>query len=64
MDDDRLERALRQRPPDEPDYVPGRHRRPTSRAGSLALTIPAIVAALIVGLAIGSGLLATREQVG
>ena len=56
MDDDRLERALRQRPPDEPVYVPGSHRPPRSRARWLALTVPAIVAALIVGLAIGSGL--------
>lgn len=54
MDLERIERALREGPVDEPRYVPGAFG-PARRFGALALTA-AIGASLVIGVAIGMGL--------
>ncbi|MEO6059111.1 MAG: hypothetical protein ABIQ05_03960 [Candidatus Limnocylindria bacterium] len=55
MDVERIERALREGPADEPVYVPGTFRRARSR-WSLAIGAGVVAAALVIGLVIGIGL--------
>ena len=55
MDLERIERALRQGPVDEPVYVPGSFHRARSR-WTLALAAAVVTGALVIGLAIGFGL--------
>ena len=57
---ERIERALREGPPDEPVYVPGafRHARAGRSLSPFAAT--AVVLALVVGVVIGGGLAVLR----
>lgn len=55
MDADRIERALREGPPDEPTYVPGAFRDQRTRGG-LALAAASLGLALVAGIVIGTGL--------
>lgn len=58
MDVERIERALREGPPDEPAYIPGGFRR--SSAGVFAFAAVAVAAALIIGVGVGFTLDALR----
>jgi len=53
MDVERIERALREGPPDEPAYVPGQFRRLSAARWNLAYTAAAVGAALIIGIGVG-----------
>ncbi len=64
MDVERIERALGEGPPDEPTYVPGSFRRGSLPAWRLAAAGLAVGAALISGIAIGTGLGLLRDDVG
>lgn len=55
MDLERIERALREGPVDEPIYVPGTFRRARSR-WSLAIGAAVVTGGLLIGLVIGLGL--------
>jgi hypothetical protein len=59
MDDEKIERALRAGPVDEPAYVPGSFRRGRS-AWSLAMATSVIALTLLAGIAVGVGLGALR----
>lgn len=56
MDSKRIERALREGPPDEPAYVPGSFRRSPASGWWIAASGAAVFIALVVGIAIGTGL--------
>jgi hypothetical protein len=64
VDADRIERALREGPPDEPAYEPGAFRRRSGGGRSPALTGLAIGVALIAGFALGNWLGLMRDGVG
>lgn len=64
MDTERIERALREGPPDEPNYVPGAFRRASNSGWGLAVSGLAVGIALIAGIAIGTGLGLLRDDVG
>lgn len=62
MDLDRIERALRAGPPDEPLYMPGmfaRRRRPML---AMAAAVAVLAAAVVIGVVIGIGLDSLRGQ--
>ena len=61
MDMERIERALREGPPDEPAYVPGSYRRGPGRWIPRLFAVPVIAAALVVGVVVGAGLPAVRD---
>jgi hypothetical protein len=61
---ERIQRALREGPLDEPTYVPGAFRRAGRTGWSLAITAMAVGVALVAGIAIGAGLGIWREDVG
>ena len=63
MDTERIERALREGPPDEPVYVPGGHRQ-QRRVLMLAGLGALVTAALLVGVAIGVTLNVLRASNG
>jgi hypothetical protein len=56
MDLDRIERALREGPPDEPRYTPGIFARGRGPLLSMAAAASILAAAVVTGLAIGIGL--------
>ncbi|MCV0402611.1 MAG: hypothetical protein K5924_02755 [Chloroflexi bacterium] len=56
MREDRIETALREGPPDEPEYVPGRFRRAGAPRWWLAAAGATAVAAMVVGVVVGIGL--------
>jgi hypothetical protein len=60
MDPDRIDRALREGPPDEPTYVAGSFRDSSPRRGWLVVAGAAVALALVVGFVVGGGLLALR----
>ncbi|HEX6127893.1 MAG TPA: hypothetical protein VF071_02620 [Candidatus Limnocylindria bacterium] len=60
MDLERIERALRDGPPDEPLYVPGSFARPHMSAWLFAFAGVAVTAAIVIGIAIGVGFDAMR----
>lgn len=60
MDVERIERALREGPADEPIYRPGSHRRARGR-WSLAVGAAVVTAVLLLGVATGVGLGLLRE---
>ncbi len=62
MDLERVERALREGPVDEPAYVPGAFRRTRPSPWWLALAGTAVGAAVVIGLAIGLGLDVLRSD--
>lgn len=53
MDVERIERALREGPPDEPTYIPGRFRRTSAARWNLAYAAVVGAAALIIGIGVG-----------
>jgi hypothetical protein len=57
MDLDRIERALRDGPPDEPAYAPGRHRHRGRSSWRWLVAVPVVAVAVAVGLVAG-GILA------
>ncbi|MDQ4035767.1 MAG: hypothetical protein M3153_07535 [Chloroflexota bacterium] len=62
MDLERIERALREGPMDEPIYVPGAFRRARPSPWWLALAAAAVGAAVVIGLVIGIGLDVLRSE--
>lgn len=65
MGTERIERALREGPPDEPVYVPGAFRRSGGWRAGPAIITAVVGLALVAGLVIGTGLLVLRgEDVG
>jgi hypothetical protein len=56
MDVERIERALRDGPVDEPLYVPGSFRRPGRTGWSMAVVFASAGAALVLGVFVGLGL--------
>lgn len=64
MDTERIERALREGPPDEPVYVPGGHRDPRRRLWSLARVAAVLSTAVVIGVMIGVSLSVLREPSG
>ena len=60
MEIERIERALRDGPPDEPAYVPGGFRRPSGRPWTVAFATAAVAIALIIGIGVGFTLDALR----
>ena len=62
MNVDRIERALREGPPDEPIYVPGAFRRTERTRWTLALAAASLGLALVVGVIIGTGLGVLRND--
>lgn len=64
MDIERIERALREGPPDEPNYVPGTFRQARPSGWGLAVRGLAVGVALMAGIAIGTGLGLLRGDVG
>lgn len=62
MDFERIERALREGPVDEPVYVPGAFRRARPSARWFAAAAAAAGAAVVIGLIIGLGLDALRSD--
>jgi hypothetical protein len=63
MDGDRIERALREGPPNEPTYIPGAFRRRRPRWW-MAASATLVVATLVVGIAVGIGLSELRHPAG
>ena len=61
MDTERIERALREGPPDEPTYVPGTFRRAGPAGWWFAVASLSVGIALVAGIAIGTGLDALRS---
>jgi hypothetical protein len=61
MDTERIERALREGPPDEPTYVPGSFRRAGPAGWWFAVASLSVGIALVAGIAIGTGLDALRS---
>lgn len=59
---ERIERALREGPVDEPAYVPGAFRRPRRTGWSRAVVSTLVGAALVTGLIVGIGLGALRQS--
>ena len=53
MDVERIERALREGPPDEPAYVPGRFRRSAATPWNLAYAALAVATVLVIGIGVG-----------
>jgi hypothetical protein len=53
MNTERIERALREGPPDEPMYVPGGHRQAVNRNLLAAVAGVALAAALVIGVVVG-----------
>jgi hypothetical protein len=64
MDLERIERALREGPVDEPIYVPGAFARRRRSIWSLAVVSAAVGAALVIGVIVGVGLSVLREPDG
>lgn len=63
MDAERIERALREGPPDEPAYVPGGFRGSSRPRWWFAVAGASVgLVALVVGVAIGLGLATLRDQ--
>jgi hypothetical protein len=63
MKPERFERALREWPPDEPEYVPGRFRRSAQPRSWLAVAGVSVgLVAVVVGVVIGLGLATLRDQ--
>jgi hypothetical protein len=62
MDTERIERALRAGPPDEPVYTPGAFRAPVSRRWQLVMAGLATASVLVVGIAVGMGIQALRSD--
>jgi hypothetical protein len=63
MKPERFERALREWPPDEPEYVPGGFRRSAQPRWWLAVAGVSVgLVAVLVGVAIGLGLATLRDQ--
>ena len=60
MEIERIERALREGPPDEPVYVPRGFRRPSGRPWTVAFATAAVGVALIIGIGVGFTLDALR----
>ena len=56
MDLDRIERALREGPPDEPRYTPGMYARQRRSLLTMAAAAAVLAAAVITGLVVGIGL--------
>lgn len=61
MEVQRIEQALRDGPPNEPRYVPGSFRRTGLGRWSLAVGGALVVAALVVGVAVGLGIAVLRS---
>lgn len=53
MDLERIERALREGPPDEPAYTPGGHRRRGPAPWRSLAAVPVVAVAIVVGLVAG-----------
>lgn len=64
MNLERIERALRDGPVDEPPYVPGSHRDPRQSRLFLAAAGGMVVLALVVGVGIGIGVSIMRAPAG
>jgi hypothetical protein len=65
MNTERIERALREGPPDEPAYVPGGFRGSSRPRWWLAVAGASVgLVALVVGVAIGLGLATLRGDIG
>jgi hypothetical protein len=62
MDADRIERALREGPPDEPTYVPGTYRRGAASPWRLAFAGTAVALAIVIGIVVGTGLGTLRDE--
>jgi hypothetical protein len=56
MDVERITRAIREGPPDEPSYVPGAFQRSQGTSWGLALATASVCVALVAGIIIGTGL--------
>lgn len=64
MDTSRIERALREGPPDEPVYVPGTFRRGRTGSAWTAFVTVAVSLALVAGVAVGLGLAGLGQRSG
>jgi hypothetical protein len=62
MDVDRIERALREGPPDEPVYVPGSFRRGPASPLGFALAGMAVALAIAIGIVVGTGLASVWDE--
>lgn len=60
MDQDRIERALRHGPPDEPAYRPGSHRQRPRRARLATVAFALVGALAVVAVGLGAGLAILR----
>jgi hypothetical protein len=61
VETERIERALREGPPDEPAYVPGGFRRSRAAGWWFAVASVPVVIALLAGIGIGTALDALRD---